>query len=182
MINNTCDKCKKDYLSFTSKIFGLCGDCKVKKIIKITHLDDIFCGDKGLTVREVLDKAYKLHGGQENFDSMFQGRERTRELVRIRDNHTCQNSLCGKIWKQDKRKKNNRRFDIHHLNGNCGKFSRTYDRMSDIDELITLCHKCHLNLEEVKSKMSEKSSPRPDSQKLYQSEWERMNRHWSKKL
>src|SRR3990167_1449568 len=64
------------------------------------------------------------------------GRGRTRELVRIRDNHTCQN--CGKKWIEK-----TRRFDVHHLNGLCGKKSRSYDKISEMDKLITLCHKCH---------------------------------------
>lgn len=38
-----------------------------------------------------------------------------------------------------------RLFDIHHLNGLCGKKSKGYDRVSEIDGLITLCHKCHYN-------------------------------------
>lgn len=74
------------------------------------------------------------------------GRDRTRELVRIRDNHTCQK--CGEKWLEG-----NRRFDIHHLNGLCGKRSRKYDKVSEIDGLITYCHKCHLGLESVRNKM-----------------------------
>lgn len=66
------------------------------------------------------------------------GRDRIREIVRIRDNHTCQN--CGAGWLQGER-----RFDVHHLNGLCGKLSRACDKLKDIDGLITLCHKCHFN-------------------------------------
>ena len=66
------------------------------------------------------------------------GRERTRELVRHRDNYTCQNCLAK--WVEGKR-----RFDIHHLNGLCGKLSRKYDPVSDLSGLITLCRKCHFN-------------------------------------
>jgi len=68
----------------------------------------------------------------------LQGISFTREKARIRDNQTCQD--CGKNWKCGERK-----FDIHHLNGLCGKKSKKYDRISDIDSLITLCHKCHFN-------------------------------------
>jgi|TARA_R100001530_G_scaffold21901_1_gene17957 hypothetical protein len=64
------------------------------------------------------------------------GIDRTRGLVRIRDNFTCQ--MCGK-----KHIKGERAFDVHHLKGECGKKSRTYDRISEIDNLITLCHPCH---------------------------------------
>lgn len=65
------------------------------------------------------------------------GRERTRELVRIRDKHTCQS--CKKKWN------GGRRFDIHHLGGLCGKKSKSYDSVDDIHVLLTLCHKCHFN-------------------------------------
>lgn len=66
------------------------------------------------------------------------GTGRTRELVRVRDQHTCQG--CKKVWR-----KGERRFDIHHLNGLCGKMSMKYDRQENMSGLITLCHKCHYN-------------------------------------
>ena len=66
------------------------------------------------------------------------GRERTRYKARERDNFTCKD--CGKVWKEGQRQ-----FDVHHLNGLCGKKSRSYDKISGIDGLITLCHKCHFN-------------------------------------
>lgn len=75
----------------------------------------------------------------------LEGRDLHREKVRVRDNHTCQD--CGVKWEQGKR-----RFDIHHLNGLCGKKSKGYDYVSDIAGLITLCHKCHFNRPEHKSK------------------------------
>ena len=68
----------------------------------------------------------------------IEGVDYTREKVRIRDNHTCQS--CKKVWV-----KNTRRFDVHHLNGLCGKLSKKYDRVDSIDGLITLCHRCHYN-------------------------------------
>ena len=76
----------------------------------------------------------------------FKGREFTREAVRRRDNYTCQS--CGKKHVEGKR-----RLDVHHLNGICGKKSRSYDRVKDHKDLITLCHKCHLNLPETREKM-----------------------------
>ena len=68
----------------------------------------------------------------------LRGRDYTREKVRIRDNHICQS--CGKKWEYG-----TRRFDVHHLNGLCGKKSRSCDSVTDINTLITLCHKCHFN-------------------------------------
>ena len=66
------------------------------------------------------------------------GRGRTRMLVRSRDNFTCQE--CRKKWKHG-----DRQFDVHHLNGLCGKKSKGYDSVSDLTGMITLCHKCHFN-------------------------------------
>ena len=64
------------------------------------------------------------------------GRDRSRELVRERDGHKCRE--CGKS-------RTNRRLDVHHIHGMCGKKSRKYDPISDMELLITLCHKCHFN-------------------------------------
>lgn len=77
------------------------------------------------------------------------GREAIREKIRIRDNHTCQ--ICGKRWEEGQR-----RFDVHHIDCDKEK-SRQYD-VYDIekDNLITLCHKCHLNLPEHKKAMTGK--------------------------
>lgn len=69
---------------------------------------------------------------------LTKGRDRTRELVRIRDKHTCQN--CKKVWVLGMR-----RFDVHHLNGLCGKKSLAYDSVNELGSMITLCHKCHFN-------------------------------------
>lgn len=74
------------------------------------------------------------------------GRDYTREMVRQRDKRTCQ--MCGKVWIIG-----NRRFDIHHLIG-CGFKSMEYDRVADLDNLITYCHKCHMGLHSVRRKIS----------------------------
>ena len=74
-----------------------------------------------------------------------QGREGTRQLVRYRDNFTCQD--CHKKWI-----KGQRRFDVHHLHGLCGKMSTGYDRRNTIHKLITLCHKSHFNRPEHATK------------------------------
>lgn len=79
------------------------------------------------------------------------GWERTRFLVRQRDKFTCQD--CGNIrTPEHARMMGVRQFDVHHLNGLCGKKSKGYDRLSDMDGLITLCHKCHFNRPEHASK------------------------------
>jgi hypothetical protein len=64
------------------------------------------------------------------------GRERTRMAVRARDGFRCQG--CRRKWKEGER-----HFDVHHLNGLCGKKSRGYDKLKDMASLTTLCHRCH---------------------------------------
>lgn len=76
------------------------------------------------------------------------GRDHSRDIVRIRDGDKCQ--ICFRLWKEGERK-----FDVHHLNGMCGKNSLGYDSTKDITGLITLCHKCHLSLESNRQKMKE---------------------------
>lgn len=75
------------------------------------------------------------------------GRDRTRYLVRERDNFTCMN--CRRKWRESERQ-----FDVHHLHGLCGVKSRSYDKVNDMPKLITLCHDCHMNLHTVRDKMS----------------------------
>lgn len=91
---------------------------------------------KNAKILKLVNKAFEIYG-YPDFNKMFQGGSRMRELVRIRDNHTCMN--CKKPWA------GGRRFDVHHLNGQCGKKTKSYDRPSEFDGLITLCHKCHFN-------------------------------------
>lgn len=81
---------------------------------------------------------------------MGRGRDYVRELVRQREKRSCQ--CCGKKWETGMR-----RFDVHYLNGDCGKRSHGHDRVADIPNLITYCHKCHINLEEVRHKLRTKN-------------------------
>lgn len=71
------------------------------------------------------------------------GREYVRNLVRTRDKQTCQK--CKRKWK-----KGERAFDVHHINNKCGKKSRKYDHVGDMDGLITWCHRCHMRNHTVK--------------------------------
>ena len=79
------------------------------------------------------------------------GRDYIRELVRMRDKHTCQ--MCRKKWMTTQR-----RFDVHHEDGDLeGKSHMKGIIESDkknMDKMITLCHRCHLNLDSVKKKMA----------------------------
>mgnify|MGYP001568008121 CR=1 FL=1 len=76
----------------------------------------------------------------------LQGIDITRQKVRERDNHTCQK--CKKKWRKG------RRFDVHHLDLKMeSKRNYNYDK-NNIDKLITICHKCHLNMPHIKKKLS----------------------------
>jgi hypothetical protein len=77
------------------------------------------------------------------------GRDYTRELVRQRDKRTCQ--MCHRVWK-----KGERRFDVHHIY-ECGSKSMAYDSVVDIDNMITYCHRCHMNVDIVIRKMRERT-------------------------
>jgi len=77
------------------------------------------------------------------------GRGFIRELVRIRDNHTCQ--ICQKKWVEGQR-----RFDVHHQDEEEEGKSKMKDCVKRDKEsffrMTTLCHKCHLNLDSVQSR------------------------------
>lgn len=92
------------------------------------------------------------------------GREYTRMRVRERDNYKCRS--CGKLRhplfvqnhnrKQKTLKGKIKLFDVHHLDGMCGKKSLGVDSIKDIDKLITLCHKCHYNHHQFSHKYKNK--------------------------
>ncbi len=74
----------------------------------------------------------------------IEGRDRTRMMVRIRDKFTCKD--CGAVRTPKQAKEQSKRmFDVHLINGLCGKKSRGYDKITEISGLVTLCHKCHFN-------------------------------------
>ena|SRR3990167_6443897 len=97
-----------------------------------------------------------LRIGDFKSDSSRGGREFINEIVRARDNHTCQ--ICKKKWKETMR-----RFDVHHTDEEADGKSRfkgilKYNR-DNLDKLVTLCHKCHLNLDVTRERMRNKLSP-----------------------
>lgn len=107
-----------------------------------------------LVLRKITLKDFKGTTISEITGMKSNSRDRYRELVRIRDSHTCQ--CCGKKWV-----KGMRRFDVHHedekmegTNKETGKFNSSckYDR-ENTDKMITYCHKCHLSLDSVRIKM-----------------------------
>lgn len=83
--------------------------------------------------------------------TMF-GRDYLREQIRIRDNYTCQK--CGKKWEQG-----TRRFDVHHIGDeNISDKNRLVCNHSETN-LITMCHKCHMNEPETRKSISNSKRP-----------------------
>jgi 5-methylcytosine-specific restriction endonuclease McrA len=78
--------------------------------------------------------------------SSLESRDKVREIIRQRDHYTCQ--MCGKKWR-----KGNRRFDVHHKDCIKEKTKKYDDYEKEKDNMITLCHKCHLNLPEHRMEM-----------------------------
>lgn len=78
--------------------------------------------------------------------SQLEGLDFIREKVRQRDNHTCQS--CKKQWKLGQR-----RLDVHHLDLKMESRKRYAYDSKHLDKLITLCHKCHLNLPHIRAKL-----------------------------
>jgi hypothetical protein len=77
----------------------------------------------------------------------LQGADFTREIIRRRDNYTCQ--ICGRVWQEGQR-----RFDVHHIDCDPSK-TKQYDNLEkEKNNMITLCHKCHLNIPEHREKMA----------------------------
>lgn len=134
-----CFKCaKRD----AEEHITLCAECWCS-LYPIRGMGTIKYDDIKLDVK-------KTYTRRKNIKDSLQGRDRTRELVRIRDNHICQD--CGKKWIEQKR-----RFDVHHLNGLCGKMSKKYDKVTFLENMVTLCHKCHYNRPEHRT--NKKLSP-----------------------
>lgn len=97
-----------------------------------------------------------------------QGRERTRFLVRLRDNFTCQD--CGEVRTPQMVAQHNEKLesarggikshDVHHLNGECGKRSRKYDHDEDVPGMITLCHRCHFSRHDFSKNIQKEAAPK----------------------
>ena len=85
---------------------------------------------------------------------LLTGRDKIRERVRERDNFTCKD--CGlRRTREESKNMNKKSLDVHHLKGLCGKKSKKYDKEKDMKNLITLCHKCHFNRPEHRTKTLE---------------------------
>ena len=100
----------------------------------------------GLSRQQIWNILYKKP--RYDFSGIKQtGRDFLKEKRRIMDNHTCQ--ICGRVWKEGERQ-----FDVHHKNPKCeGIRGKKYAECKDLSKMTTLCHPCHMNLEQVKNKM-----------------------------
>ena len=144
-MSELCKHCKVNHVwSIHGGNAQLCLDCKILKRNRLVSMVKKRClgcsgeflvgeGARFSLCRQCHDMYMVRKTG-----TLLDGICYTRELVRIRDKHTCQE--CGEIWQ-----KGQRRFDVHHLNGLCGKLSRSYDKVREMGGLTTLCHKCHYN-------------------------------------
>lgn len=100
---------------------------------------------------------------QQGIRKQIKGREYTRMQVRIRDKFTCQ--ACGAVRTYQEVQKHNKKllglkgrmklFDVHHLDGECGKNSLGYDDVNSMEKLITLCHKDHYSQPEHRTHTTE---------------------------
>lgn len=70
--------------------------------------------------------------------SRFEGRDKTRELRRMLDKHTCQ--LCGYVGY-----KGDRNLDTQMRDG--GILALRYIATKDVDLIMTLCHECNTNVD-----------------------------------
>lgn len=137
---NFCSKhCSVKYAwRFRSqKIKRKCNECgKIFYTIPsiVAHKHGKFCSRKCCNKRcgeRQRGKNNPIWNGGTSFEPY--GKEFTEELkrkIRQRDNFTCQ--LCGK-----KKTRSERKYSVHHID-----YVKTNNRT---DNLITLCHKCHIS-------------------------------------
>lgn len=141
-------------LSFVNigKIFNLSGErvrqiyynIKSHKIIEVNKLK-IFTRRKKLFLGLPIDPINVKNGGRDYFH----------EMIRIRDLHSC--TKCGKRWIPG-----TRRFDIHHNDESKDGKSREKGILKwnkeNMDKLVTLCHACHMSLDETREHMRNRLS------------------------
>lgn len=82
------------------------------------------------------------------------GRDRNRMWFRVIHNFQCFD--CKSIRTPEiARKEGKKLFDVHHLNGQCGKKSRGYDKLESFTGLVLLCHLCHYRRPEHRTHTAE---------------------------
>lgn len=84
-------------------------------------------------------KAERVFGSKKDVDSKYKDEIRfggNRKKVLLRDDYTC--TMCG----------NKRNLVVHHID-----FSGQGDNPNnDLDNLVTLCRKCHINIHKILNK------------------------------
>jgi 5-methylcytosine-specific restriction enzyme A len=145
-IKNLIQRCLDS--NFTQKRIAVlmgCSQSYVSTVIKKFNIKP--CG-----LTQSIDRQEELRLYQKNKPYYKkEGREVIREKVRIRDNYTCQ--LCKREWKITERS-----FDVHHKDNDAEKTMEYGNYERDKDNLITLCHKCHLSLPQHRKKMRYRKS------------------------
>jgi len=140
---NFVDAFKKRELAATRKDFIK----RLRRAVKKRAQDERLSRAAGKKLRMDEVRKYITDGWQ------LQGRERVRFMVRVRDDFTCADCGFRRTPQEVKeynskltgRKGQMKSLDVHHTHGMCGTRSKKYDKVADMDLMITLCHKCHFN-------------------------------------
>jgi hypothetical protein len=75
------------------------------------------------------------------------GRDFLKQKVRKRDNYTCRH--CGKKWRTGLRN-----FIVHHINGGPWRENLKYKNCKNMDEQITVCYRCHMDIHKIMRRIS----------------------------
>lgn len=162
---NLCKDCHKGFFGERKLVF--CEECKIERnrqrIVKRDELyaeQKFLCAYCGIAVVLPFGKKKKNRKYCDKHIIHLEGKDYQRELIRRRDNFTCQ--ICKRVWQVGER-----RFDVHHLDEDkegwdnvkknpTGTKQGVYaNDKANLHRMITLCHRCHLNLPHIKRKMSE---------------------------
>lgn len=139
-IEITCNYCNKNFLSIQSKIArnvnNFCSkECRIQSFLNIINTSD-----------NNINYSYKFTDQYKKVEQIVRGRKQYyawRTKVKKRDELKC--TKCGTTYG----------LEVHHLNNTMYSICKQYDydinkileskELNDVDNGITLCHKCHMN-------------------------------------
>jgi 5-methylcytosine-specific restriction endonuclease McrA len=105
----------------------ICPVCNQEFILRQKHVTQIYCS------KQCRQKAERIFGSKQQTDLDYKDQIRfggNKYNVLKRDEYECQ--ICG----------NQKQLVIHHIDGS----GQSDDVNNDIDNLVTLCRKCHINI------------------------------------
>ena len=109
-----------------------CGNrVKVKKYHRYYGIPQYILGHTSRNGKRKGKNNFNWQGGVSKFPYPFDFNEELKELIRKRDNYTCQ--LCGKIQEEDDRK-----LDVHHID----YIKENLDPVN----LVSLCRSCNVKV------------------------------------